>query len=238
MARPARHFGHAARLEVDRLETAAPDAPPGRSAGVESKTSGWHQSAAAASPWHPRGGGSPLGPSAWPRASGCASGAVGGRKGRCAQRQQRYCGPAAAEALWPCAAAPTPTPKALHVCPVLRPPTLKARMPHAASRREEVDQCHLVLREELLEVVAAQLLAQIAVGLARARAGGRGRARGSRRWLSLVPTLAGPRGRTAASHQALSGSAAHPRVPSAARSLESPPREARAASCGATRTAL
>ena len=61
-----------------------------------------HRSVAvAASPRHPRGDGSLLGPRTWPRASGWASGAVGGRKGRCAQRQQalmpccgqRHCGP-------------------------------------------------------------------------------------------------------------------------------------------------
>ena len=202
MAPAAQRLGHAARLEVDRLETAAPDAPPARSAGVASATLGRHRSAAVAAPRRPSGTGSPLGPSARPPASGSASGAVGGHKGRCAQRQQRHSDPAAAEteARWPLLRQPQPQPHP------------KALMPCAAVRREEVDQSHLVLREELLEIVGAQLLAQLAVGLVRVRGRVRGRGKG-RGGGSRRPAWCRPGCSTAQHRRPWAGLAAAPRPP-------------------------
>ena len=53
-----------------------------------------------------------------------------------------------------------------------------------------------------------------------------------------LATFFGPHGHTAASHGALSGSAARPECAAQPRRLESPPQEARAARCGTAKTAL
>ena len=122
MARPARHFSHAARLKVDRLETAAPDAPPGWSAGVESKTSG-----TGASPWQPLLGIHAAtvlcsGPGRGPEpVGGLLEQWVAARAA--APKGSRHLCPAAAKGTVAlCCGSPnlTLTPKALHVCPMLR----------------------------------------------------------------------------------------------------------------------
>ena len=121
-------------------------------------------------------------------------------------------------------------------------------MPCAAVRSEEVDQGHLVLREELLEIVGAQLLAQLAVGLVRGKGRGKGKGRvgaaGAQPGVGLAARQRniGDFGQASRPHRGLSSGPERlngsSRARSAAGSLESQPREARIASCGATEAPL